>query len=140
LLLIWIKNMLNLILKERNACKLKVIQMKLFLICKDISLLLLKINKFINMQDIYYFKIVLMKTVCLLSAMEQTSITIMNSFSLKQSATFFSGKTKQPFLCLRNMVKCLIIASISRILKLYKFVGALSVKLQSNNIWVLLIS
>lgn len=126
--------MRNLILKGRNACKLKGIQMKLFLICKDISHLLLKINKFINMQDIYYSKTVHMRTVCLLSAMEQTSIMIMSSFSRRPSVTSYLDKTKQPYLYSRNMEKCPIIASTNQISKSYRYAEELSVKQPANNI------
>ena len=71
---IWIRNMGNLILKGLSVCRFRGILMKLFWICRDISLWHPMIKKYINMQGICCFRIVPMKTVFQHSAMEQNWI------------------------------------------------------------------
>ena len=65
------KSMRNRIQKGQNVYKSREAPTKLLLTCKNILLLLHKIHTFISTQDFYCFKIVHMKIVFQLSAMDQ---------------------------------------------------------------------
>lgn len=107
-----IKNIPSLTFKEQNVCKFKVIQMKPFQIYRDISHLLLKINKFTSMQVIFSSKTVLMKTVCLLLAMELRQKVTLSFYLQKPSVIFSQVKMKFQFLSLKNIVRCLTVQSM----------------------------
>lgn len=107
-----IKNIPSLTFKEQNVCKSKVIQMKPFQIYRDISHLLLKINKFTSMQVIFSSKTVLMKTVCLLLAMELRQKVTLSFYLQKPSVIFSQVKMKFQFLSLKNIVRCLTVQSM----------------------------
>lgn len=117
--------MQSLISNVLNAFKFKVIPMKLSLICKDTSLLLLKTNKSINTQAIFSFKTVHMKTAYLPSVMEPILRMIFNLFLQKQSVTSFWGRIKWPFLCSKSMESFPITMSTRVTLPLWRFAETL---------------
>lgn len=104
----WMKNMPNPTSKEPSAFRLKATLMRLFWICRGISHLLPKISTFINMQGIYSFKTVLMKTASQPSATGPSSRATYSWCLQRLSATFCLERTNRPSPSSKDIAKLLI--------------------------------